>query len=89
MMPIQIGLSYFSRKTYVVCTHWKRLIETRNELHKKSFHGVVRKYLPKLVPSSLAQSVASSDADSGVAGSILAPSHTFMEIDHEIISTIR
>ena len=83
MMPIQIGLSYFSRKTYVVCTHWKRLIETRNELHKKRFHGVVRNFLPTLVLSPLALSVVSSAADSGIASSILAQSHTFMEIDRE------
>ena len=89
MMQIQIGLYYFSRKTYVVCTHWKRLIETRNELHKKCFHGVVRNFLPILVLSPVAQSVASSAADSGVASLIFTPSHTFMEIDHEIISMIR
>ena len=28
-------------------------------------------------------------ADTGVVSSILARSHTFMEIDHEIISTVR
>ena len=27
-------------------------------------------------------------ADPGVVSSILAPSHTFVEIDHEIISTV-
>ena len=31
---------------------------------------------------------ASLTADPGVASSILAQSHTFMEIDHEIISTV-
>ena len=29
-----------------------------------------------------------SDADPGVASWIPAPSHTFVEIDHEIISTV-
>ena len=45
-------------------------------------------------PGRVAQSVtclatdASLTADPGVAKSILARSHTFMEIDHEIISTV-
>ena len=45
-------------------------------------------------PGRVAQSVtclatdASLTADQGVASSILARSHTFVEIDHEIISTI-
>ena len=34
------------------------------------------------------QSVASPTADPGVASLIPAQSHTFMEIDHEIISTV-
>ena len=36
----------------------------------------------------LAQSVASLTADPGVASLIPARSHTFVEIDHEIISTV-
>ena len=46
------------------------------------------------VPSRVAQSVtclatdASLTADPGVASSIPARSHTFVEIDHEIISTV-
>ena len=45
-------------------------------------------------PSCVAQSVtclatdASLTADPGVASSIPARSHTFVEIDHEIISTV-
>ena len=45
-------------------------------------------------PGRVAQSVmclptnANLTADSGVASSILARSHTFMEIDHEVISTV-
>ena len=35
----------------------------------------------------VAQSVICLTADPGVASSILARSHTFVEIDHEIIST--
>ena len=34
------------------------------------------------------QSVASPNADPGVASLIPAQSHTFVEIDHEIISTV-
>ena len=47
-----------------------------------------------LLPSCVAQSVAclATDAkltaDPGVASSIQARSHTFVEIDHEIISTV-
>ena len=46
------------------------------------------------IPGRIAQSVmclatdASLTADPGVASSIPARSHTFMEIDHEIISTV-
>ena len=47
-----------------------------------------------LIPGLIAQSVtclatdACLTADSGVASLILARSHTFMEIDQEIISTV-
>ena len=41
-----------------------------------------------LIPGPLAQSITGLTADPGVASSILAQSHTFMEIDHEIISTV-
>ena len=46
------------------------------------------------LPSSVVQSVtclptdASLTADSGVASPILARSHTFVEIDHDMISTV-
>ena len=49
---------------------------------------------PLPLPSRVAQSVtclatdASLTADPGVASSIPARSHTFVEIDHEIISTV-
>ena len=48
----------------------------------------------KGIPGRVAQSITclatdvSLTADPGVASSILARSHTFMEIDHEIISTV-
>ena len=48
----------------------------------------------KFLPGRVAQSVtclatdACLTADPGVASSILARSHTFVEIDHEIISTV-
>ena len=48
----------------------------------------------KNIPGRVAQSVtclasdASLTADPGVASSIPTRSHTFMEIDHEIISTV-
>ena len=40
------------------------------------------------LPSSVAQSVTCLTADPGVVSSIPARSHTFVEIDHEIISTV-
>ena len=39
-------------------------------------------------PGPVAQSVTCLTADPGVASSIPARSHTFVEIDHEIISTV-
>ena len=51
-------------------------------------------FLNSLIPGRVAQSVtylatdASLTADPGVASSIPARSHTFVEIDHEIISTV-
>ena len=50
--------------------------------------------LPVCLPGRVAQSVtclatdACLTADPGVASSIPARSHTFLEIDHEIISTV-
>ena len=50
--------------------------------------------MPDTLPGRIAQSVAclatdtSLTADPGVASSIPARSHTFVEIDHEIISTV-
>ena len=38
-------------------------------------------------PGPVAQLVASPTADPGIVSLILALSHTFVEIDHEIIST--
>ena len=51
-------------------------------------------YLYAYIPGCVTQSVtcmatgASLTADPGVASSIPARSHTFVEIDHEIISTV-
>ena len=41
-----------------------------------------------LLPGHVAQSVTCLTADPGIASSIPARSHTFVEIDHEIISTV-
>ena len=41
-----------------------------------------------LHPGRIAQSVACLATDPGVASLITAQSHTFMEIDHEIISMV-
>ena len=50
------------------------LLEVEEEILKKMQHGECCRYL--------------SDWKPGVGSSILARSHTFVEIDHEIISTI-
>ena len=58
----------------------------------KSLYSIKETYDKKL--GRVVQSVtclaidASLTADPGVASSILAQSHTFVEIDHEIISTV-
>ena len=57
----------------------------------QSYHGLI---IDRSSPGRVAQSVtclatdACLTADSGVASSIPARSHTFVEIDHEIISTV-
>ena len=42
----------------------------------------------KYRPGRVAQSVTCLTADPGIAGSIPARYHTFVEIDHEIISMV-
>ena len=44
--------------------------------------------LPKYQPGPKVQSVASPTADSGIMSSIPTRFHTFVAIDHEIISTV-
>ena len=57
-------------------------------------HSLGRPFIKFRIPGSIAQSVtclatdACLTADPGVASLILARSHTFVEIDHEIISTV-
>ena len=41
-----------------------------------------------VIPGPITQSVVSPTAGQEIASSISARSHTFMEIDHEIISTL-
>ena len=58
------------------------LLQCYNDLCSISVH-----VLSLFLPGRVAQSVKCLTADPGVASLILAWSHTFMEIDHEIIST--
>ena len=64
---------------------------SRLSRHAKQFVNLIL-YLPE--PGRVAQSVTCLATDAcltaipGVASSILARSHTFVEIDHEIISTV-
>ena len=58
------------------------------------FHLIVSEYDQEIPPGPVAQSVtclatdACLTADPGVASSIPVWSHTFVEIDHEMISTV-
>ena len=60
----------------------------------KYFYSCIGIYGPKVLPGRVAQSVtclatdACLTADPGVASSITVRSHTFVEIDHEMISTV-
>ena len=70
------------------------LSTTRSKhMYYKRYYGICPKQTSKS-PGRVAQSVtclatdASLTADPGVASSIPAWSHTFVEIDHEIISTV-
>ena len=60
---------------------------------EKMSHNLVNRYI-LLIPGHVAQSVTylapdtCLTADPGVASSIPARYHTFVEIDHEIISTV-
>ena len=64
-------------------------LETMIQLHSK-LSGVHQKPLPGCVAQSVTclSTDACLTAISGVASSIPARSHTFVEIDHEIISTV-
>ena len=63
-------------------------------MSNKIFTVYAPKYAYLNIPGRVAQSVtclvtdAKLTADQGVASSIPARSHTFVEIDHEIISTV-
>ena len=72
-------------------------VQLKIDLHKKKmifFVDPKKKKKKKILPGRVAQSVtclvtdAKLTADPGVASSIPAWSHTFVEIDHEIISTV-
>ena len=70
-----------------MCAYRKAIQTIAMQLHAMSLRTI-------LIPGRVAQSVtclatdASLTADPGVASSIPARSHTFVEIDHEIISTV-
>ena len=60
----------------------------------RQYHRLIRTRTYRNWPGRVAQSVtclatdACLTADTGVASSILVRSHTFVEIDHEMISTV-
>ena len=63
----------------------------RQKINHKKLTSMQRvKHYPQIIfswPGGVAQLVTCLTADPGVVSSILAWSHTFMEIDHEIIFT--
>ena len=79
------GFGELERKDYLFSASWVALVIILGELGSK--HIV-------LGPGRVAQSVtclatdACLTAEPGVASSIPVRSHTFVEIDHEIISTV-
>ena len=54
----------------------------------KTARSLTAQYKPLVSPSPVAQSVARPIADPEVVNWILAPSHTFMEIDNQIFSMV-
>ena len=58
-----------------------------DSIHKKSIHHVYQAFHLNSISGRIGQSVTCLTADPGVSSLILAKSHTFAEIDHEIIST--
>ena len=70
------------------------LLEGLNRFHGVPTSPLVRMWIKTHRPGRVAQSVtclatdACLTADPGVASSIPAQSHTFVEIDYEIISTV-
>ena len=94
--------SHFWRKKVIIASLCTQRCYGRHNVSRKSvnkfglqilLHGVIS--LPDAkIPGRVAQSVtclatdACLTADPGVASSIPARYHTFVEIDHEIISTV-
>ena len=80
------------RKTHPLIT--ERLLMGRKESNQTNKIIIIIIIIICMAPGRVAQSVtclatdASLTADPGVASSIPAQSHTFVEIDHEIISTV-
>ena len=85
-----VNIMGFTLDSESVCLHYFF------SLPFKRYTAVTLKYhlSPSSIPGRVAQSVtclatdACLTADPGVASSILARYHTFVEIDHEIISTV-
>ena len=85
-------LKYFLSPAFIVCSLC--LLVLLGSLYRNQYGPRSDCSLGAVWPGRVAQSVtclatdASLTADPGVASSIPARSHTFVEIDHEIISTV-
>ena len=76
-------LSIFMKKLSVA---FALSAKATDSIHKKSIHHVYQAFHLNSISGRIGQSITCLTADPGVVSTILAKSHTFPEIDHEIIS---
>ena len=93
-------MSIFVPIIFNICHQWSKVVNIgifKSTSHHVQFLNSQQLFyciIPQKIPGRLAQLVtclatdASLTADPGVASSIPARSHIFVEIDHEIISTV-
>ena len=93
-IPLVDGMVVSRRSLGILVRQTAINICRRKRLESELYVPILCTYFNNVGTGRVAQSVtclatdASLTADPGVASSILARSHTFMEIDHNIISTV-
>ena len=75
---------------YIIRFTWVKWAQTYNSIYYSNYFKQCKVTKHRRVAQSVTclATDASLTADPGVASSILARSHTFVDIDHEIISTV-